>query len=141
MKNIWIMSVFCFGMMSFSFGNTSNNSSEVIFGKCTDNLNQFCLYGYTNSYIDAALTDTIISEAETFDGFDRKIFLRLLKERTNEIKKQKDHLNAIRAYKRSQYHLYKISVFGQLTGPVNTDLNYHQMQFQRFEGVGIRLRF
>lgn len=110
MKNVWTTSIFLLLVMVSVYGN--NIAFKTISVKCTDNLNQFCLYGYTNDYmdIDKVKADFAAYEnTKAFSPFISAVF-GMLKEKTDDITKQKDHLEAIMKQKRAQYQLYKTTI-------------------------------
>ncbi|AXT51613.1 hypothetical protein D1818_12485 [Aquimarina sp. BL5] len=146
MKKSISLTIFFIALNIIAYGNTNDPSSKIFLVKCSDDITQFCLYGYPinnglkressenyKNYLYLDYTDM---------DFKNPILSALLNNKEIlKIKSRAAHINVLLERKRSQYQLYKVSIFGQLTSPVNNEINHHKTQTPRMEGLGIRLRF
>ncbi|WP_025740634.1 hypothetical protein [Aquimarina pacifica] len=151
MKKLYNLLILFSFVATITYGNTHTNKATIISNNCKDYYKPLCIYkcscAYSlnnnlvsisnfQNYFYSPQKDTVFIEQIPLAQLNNKVSIAM-----NKLKMQEDHLNDLLKKKRSQYQLYKVNVFGQLTSPVNTEINYHKSQPPRTEGFGLRFRF
>ncbi|MFD2563884.1 hypothetical protein [Aquimarina rubra] len=143
LRNLPILFVF---ISMITYGNIYDVYSNSIYHKYSDSIKQCCLHEYA---IYEGLDVESTSNSENYLYLDytdvnylSPVLFNLLKNKEMlKITAQAIHINKLLERKRSQYQLYQVNLFGQLTSPVNNEINHQKAQTPRMEGFGIRFRF
>ncbi|WP_299223628.1 hypothetical protein [uncultured Aquimarina sp.] len=139
--------IFFIVISMIAHANISNSHFNITSIKCSNNIKQFCFHEHTiySSLLKKEFTDNsknyLYLDTTNMDYISPILLTFLKNKEMLKINSQVVHMNHLLERKRSLYQLYKVNIFGQLTSPVNNEINYYKSQPPRMEGLGIRLRF